>query len=739
MALTKTFPIIGMHCAGCSTAITQKILKVPGVVDAKVAYTTEKATITYDETKINWQDLEKAVSQVGTYKIILPNTNPEHMDHEPSGNMHHNHAQSLKDAELKKLKNKLIISAILTTILMLGSLTGQVSHQLAFILTSVIMFYSGAEFFQNTYLGLKSFSANMDTLIAVGTGAAYLYSSVVTFWPDFFPDQAVYYETAGAIISLILLGRYLEARAKGRASEAIQKLLHLQVKKARLLRDNQEVEVELEQVKVGDKLIIKPGEKIPVDGRIIEGESYLDESLITGESKPTKKRPGDKVIGSTINSQGRLVVEATGVGAGTILAKIIQMVQQAQDSQAPIQKLVDKVSGVFVPVVIVFAIIAFAVWYYLIGVSFTAALVIFITILIISCPCALGLATPISIMVGTGRGAQKGILIKNAEKLQIAGHIDAIALDKTGTLTLGNFAVTDIVLADIKPKWGEGEILEIAASIEHGSQHPIATAILKKAQTTQLSKVDNFKAIDGKGITGSIKGKFVAIGTKAFMEEDKHISCAVLNEQVAKLKSMGKTIAYVSVDKKTVGAIALADEPKPNAQKLVEQLESAHIDTWMITGDNQETAQVVAKRLGVKNLMAEVLPSQKVDKIKELQKRYQVVAMVGDGVNDAPSLAQANVGIAMSTGTDVAIETADITLLRGNLDLVFQAISLSRKTMNNIKQNLFWAFGYNVLLIPVAAGILIPFSIQIHPTLASGAMAFSSISVVLNALRLKNA
>jgi len=731
--MKQTFPIVGMHCSGCAQNLTKALLKVSGVNFAKVTYTTNKAQIDYDDSQIDWEQIKKAVASVGNYQIVLPQSS-KHDNHQ------HDHATALETKTIKLLKTKIIVSGILTLVIFFGAWLKILPNQVVFILTSLVMFYSGQEFFINAWAALKSFSANMDTLIAIGTGAAYLYSTIVTFWPQVFTGpQPVYFETAAAIITLILLGRYLEAVAKGKASQAIRKLLNLQAKKAILLKNGQEIEVDISKVKKGDHLLVKPGAKIPVDAIIIKGQSYLDESLVTGESKPVKKGIKDKVIGSTINKQGLLIIEAISVGEDTLLAQIVKLVEEAQSSQAPIQKLADKVSGIFVPVVIAIAILAFLVWYFVLGLSFSPALVIAITILIVSCPCALGLATPISIMVSTGRGAENGILIKNAAKLQIAGYVDAIVFDKTGTLTKGSFEVTDIAPADISPRWQEKDILKLAASLEKGSEHPIGEAIIKKAKLEKLtlSSPSNFTNVEGKGIKGTVKGKKLLFGNLKLMDQEKVIRCATLDTQVKQLAEAGKTIAYLSVDKKTVGALALEDEPKDEAMSIVKDLQSKDLDVWMITGDNQATGQAIAKRLGIKNVLANILPKDKVEKVKDLQKKYPVVAMVGDGVNDAPALAQANVGITMATGTDVAIEAGDITLLRGDLKLINSAITLSRKTMINIKQNLFWAFGYNTLLIPIAAGVLKPIGITINPIFASAAMAFSSLSVVLNALRLK--
>jgi len=643
---------------------------------------------------------------------------------------------------LTKSIQKVVVSGVLTIILITGSMLKILPHQIAFVLTAVVMGYSGKEFFVNAWKGLKSLTANMDTLIALGTGSAFIYSTIVTFFPQVFPTkQPVYFETAAAIVTLIILGRYLEAKAKGKASEAIKKLLNLQAKKAIVLRNGKQIEINISEVKSGDQLVIKPGAKIPVDGLVIKGQSYIDEALVTGESKPVKKQTNDKVIGSTINKQGLLIMQATAVGDQTMLAQIVKLVEKAQASQAPIQKLADKVSAIFVPAVILIAITAFLIWFYIFNLPFTASLVIGITILIVSCPCALGLATPISIMVGTGRGAKSGILIKDAAKLQIAGKVKAIVFDKTGTLTQGNFKVTDIYQADVAPILDKKEILRLAASLEQSSEHPIAEAMVtaSKLKKLKLKNPKNFSIIEGKGIKGQVNGKKLLLGTQRLMEENKVIRCATLDSQVQQLKNQGKTIAYLSINGRSVGAIALEDSPKKQAQQVVKKLQDHHLQVIMITGDNQQTGEAIAKRLGIKKVLAQVLPQDKAAEIKKLKEKYEVVAMVGDGVNDAPALAEAHIGIAMATGTDVAIEAGDITLLRGDIILIDKAITLSKKTMTNIKQNLFWAFGYNSLLIPIAAGVLKPVNVSISPIFASAAMAFSSLSVILNALRLKKA
>jgi P-type Cu+ transporter len=700
--MKKTFAIVGMHCAGCAGSLTKAIEKVKGVFEVHVTYSTDSTTIVYDEKIMDMDALKKAVESVGSYQIVLDNA-PEH---------------SLADDKALLLWRKMLVALSIFVVLLAGSISGLMLPQIAFLLTTVVMFYSGKEFFVNAAIGLKNKTANMDTLVAMGTGSAYIYSTVT---------GAMYFETAAAIVGLILLGRYLEAKAKSRAGQAIKELLKLQAKEAVVLVNGKEVKVAVAMLKLGDILVVKPGSKIPVDGVVVRGSSYVDESLVTGESKPVKKKKEDKLIGGTVNSKGRLIMKVTQVGEDTVLSKIATMVQEAQSSQAPIQKLADRVSAVFVPTVIVLAVISFVVWYFVLGADFSMALEFFITVLIISCPCALGLATPIAIMVGTGKGASMGILIKNAEKLQMAGKIDTLVFDKTGTLTKGNFVVTKVVGADAS--WSKKKLLKVAAGVEVASEHPIATAILEASKGMNLDKVSSFKAIEGMGVEGKLAGKKVVVGTQRLMEKNKYL--------MGELLSYEGTVAYVAVGGQVVGVITLADEVKNKAKETVADLQSNGIKVWMMTGDNEETAKRVASGLGVKNVLFNVLPKDKVRRVGELQSKGGVVAMVGDGVNDAPALAKADVGIAMATGTEVAMETADITLVRGKVELVSQAILLSKKTMTVIVQNLFWAFGYNVLLIPVAAGVLMPFGVRVSPILASGAMAFSSLSVVLNSLRLK--
>jgi P-type Cu+ transporter len=721
--IKKSFSIVGMHCAGCASTLTKAIGKVKGVSEVQVTYATDKAIIAYDEKKIDWEALKKAVESVGSYKIVLDEER-KHEDH--GNNKRHDHGQMLAEDKFKTLRYKVIVSLGIFAILFIGSLLGWMSMQVAFVLTTIVMFYSGSEFFVNAWAGLLNKSANMDTLVAMGTGSAYVYSAL---------SGVMYFETAVAIVGLVLLGRYLEAKAKLKAGQDIKELLKLQAKEAVLLVNGKEVMVAVENLKLGDVLVIKPGSKVAVDGVVIEGSSYIDESLVTGESKPVKKKKGDKLIGGTINFKGRLIMKVTQVGADTVLSKIATMVQEAQNSQAPIQKLADKVSSIFVPVVILLALSSFMVWYFVLGASFSTALTFFITVLIISCPCALGLATPIAIMVGTGRGASLGILIKTAEKLQIAGKVDTLVFDKTGTLTKGNFVVTNVL--GVSPDWSRKKLLKLAAGIEIGSEHPVAMAILEESGKMKLDRLTGFQAIEGMGVEGKLSDKKVVVGNKKLMDKKRYVISKDLHLKGGKMMSEGKTVVYVGFEGEVVGVMALADEAKEEAQKTVKDLQMKDIDVWMMTGDNEETAKGVAKNLGIKNVLFEVLPKDKVSEIKKLQDKGKLVAMVGDGVNDAPALAKADIGMAMATGTEVAMETADISLVRGKVELVNQALLLSKKTMRVISQNLFWAFGYNVLLIPVAAGLFAPLGVKVSPILASGAMAFSSLSVVLNSLRLR--
>ncbi len=716
--MKKTFPIKGMRCASCANTIEKALLKTEGVKSAVVNFAAEKATIEWEEKKVKVEKLAEAVKGIG-YELAAE---------EPK---HHDHTAMMKEKEIKQLKKKLLVSGSLAIIVLIGSLTKLLSPQIQFLLTTPVLFWGGKQFFQGTWRGIKNMTANMDTLISVGTSAAYLYSTVVSFFPSVLVsggiEAEVYFDTAAVIITLILLGRFLEVNAKGKASEAIKKLMGLTPKTARVIRSKKEQDIPIAEVKVGDIIIVRPGEKIPVDGVIIEGQSAVDESMVTGESMPVEKKLNDKVIGATINKSGSFKFKAVKVGKETVLAQIIKLVEEAQGSKAPIQRLADLVSAYFVPMVIAIAILTFIVWF-LFGPSpaLTFALVNFVAVLIIACPCALGLATPTAIMVGTGKGAEHGILIKDAAALEIAHKIKTIILDKTGTLTKGEPEVTDVSGAEGK------HILQLAASVERNSEHPLGQAIVKKAKEKKLKLFEpkKFTSITAKGVQAIIKGKQVYVG--------KMLKKLKANPWAEKLANQGKTVVYVYLEKNLLGMIAIADTLKENSKKAVTALHQLGLEVVMITGDNEKTAKAIARQAGIKRVLAEVLPKDKAEKVNQLQKEGKLTAMVGDGINDAPALAASDVGIAMGAGTDVAMESAGITLMKSDLMDLVAAISLSKQTMRIIKQNLFWAFFYNSALIPVAAGVLYPFfGLLLNPMFASGAMAFSSLSVILNSLRLK--
>ncbi|MBI4036325.1 copper-translocating P-type ATPase [Candidatus Daviesbacteria bacterium] len=637
------------------------------------------------------------------------------------------------------LKIKLVTSLFLGGLIVWGSFPGllQTSPEILrnfwvqLILATPVQFWAGLEFYQATIPALRHRTANMDTLVAIGTTMAYLYSVIVTIFPGIVKAIGVeplpYFDVATIIIGLILLGRFLEAKAKAGTSEAIKKLIGLQAKTARVVKNGKEVDVLISDVVVGDVIRVRPGEKIPTDGVIIEGQSSIDESMVTGESIPVDKGTGAKVVGATINKTGTFTFKATKIGKDTLLSQIIKLVEEAQGSKAPIQRLVDLISSYFVPTVIMLAIFTFIVWY-VFGPGFLFAILNSIAVLIIACPCAMGLATPTAIMVGVGKGAEQGILIKDAESLETAHRIDTIIFDKTGTLTKGQPAVTDVI--------GE-DILQLSASLEKGSEHSLAEAIVQKGaeKGVEFLKVTNFKAIPGYGVEGVINGEKVILGNKRLMEKE---GVKMEGKGVEELENAGKTVMALAVDGKFAGLIAVADTLKISAKEAVSVLQKMGIEVVMITGDNQKTAQAIAKQVGVKEVLAEVLPDEKEREVRKFQNEGKTVAFVGDGINDAPALAASNVGIAMGTGTDVAIEAGNITLINKDLRSVAAALELSRKTMRTIKMNLVWAFGYNIILIPVAMGVLYPFwGILLNPIFASAAMALSSISVVSNSLLLK--
>lgn len=742
MKPTKTtYPIIGMHCASCAKLIERSLQKVPGVISSNVNYGSEQATVEA-AGDIQNSDIKKAVESAG-YKIILPS-----QDSEMEGKINQEELkEEIKKQELKTLKRKVVISVIVTVLIVVGAMGEMVginiellqNTYLILLLATFIQFWSGWEFYLATWSGLRNRTASMDTLVSLGTSAAYGFSALGLFLPELFSILNIpvhmYFETSSVIITLILVGRYLEAKAKAHTSEAIKKLLGLKAKTARIVKDGEEVDVPLEEVKEGDIVRVRPGEKIPVDGVITEGATSIDESMVTGESIPVDKLMGDKVIGATINKSGSILFTATKVGEETVLSNIIKMVSEAQSSRAPIQRMADLVSSYFVPIVLMLASATFVFWYDF-G-TFSQAFTNLIAVLIIACPCAMGLATPTAIMVGVGKGAEKGILVKNAESLEIGSKIDTIVFDKTGTLTQGKPTVNEIVA----PKMNAKEVLLLAATLEKGSEHSLAEAILSKAKEVnlKLGNLSNFVSHAGMGVSGLIDGKKVLLGNRKLMDQFN----VILKQQevltkVEQMENEGKTVVFLVVENKLEALIAISDLPKDSAKRVLSKLKKESVEVWMITGDNTRTAKAVAKKLGIENVLSDVLPEQKASKVMELKKENKV-AFVGDGINDAPALAASDVGIAMGTGADVAMESSGITLLNTNLENVFNAFKLSKKTVEIIKQNLFWAFGYNVVLIPVAMGILYPFfGLLLNPALAAFAMAASSISVVTNSLRLRS-
>ncbi|MBI2338092.1 copper-translocating P-type ATPase [Candidatus Daviesbacteria bacterium] len=735
----KTFQIKGMHCASCIRVIENAIKKIPGVSEALVSLVTEKATVAFDPVKVEEEQIISAVSSAG-YKAFLE-----------EGSKSEDLQKLEKQKELSGIKRKAFVSLFLAFLIVWGSFPFLEQFAPPFlknfyiqlILALPVQFWAGLGFYKATLPALRHRSANMDTLIAIGTSAAFGYSLIATIFPQIITSAGIepmpYYDVSAVIIGLILLGRYFEAKAKAGTSEAIKKLIGLQAKTARIIQDGKEVDLPIEQVVIGNIIRVRPGEKIPVDGKVAEGQSSVDESMISGESIPVEKNKGDVVIGGTMNKTGTFIYRAAKVGSDTMLAQIIKLVQEAQASKAPIQRLVDLISSYFVPIVIMLAIFTFTVWYIFGPVpAFLMALLNSVAVLIIACPCAMGLATPTAIMVGVGKGAEHGILIKNAESLEIVHKVNTIIFDKTGTLTNGKPIVTDVIESQ-KSKVKSQKLLELAASLEKGSEHPLAEAIVQKAELDKLIlvKVTGFKAIPGHGVEGNAEGKWILFGNRRLMEKER-IKIDDLKSKIEELEQQGKTVMMIGIDGKLAGLVAVADTLKETSKKAVEVLSKMGIETVMITGDNERTAQAIAKQAGIKRVLAEVLPDQKEAEVKKIQSEGKIVAMVGDGINDAPALAAANIGIAMGTGTDVAMEAAGITLVSKDLNSVAGSIELSRKTMKTIKMNLFWAFGYNVILIPVAMGVLYPFfGILLNPILASAAMALSSISVVSNSLLLK--
>lgn len=716
-----------MHCAACAATVERTLRGAPGVQSAAVNFATEQATVSFDDQVADVGKLVSVIESAG-YGALEPGEDAE---------------RTAGAREAGEISRRLAISAALTVLIMLAMhlrlLPARVNEWVLLALATPVQFWAGWRFYQGAWTGLRNRSADMSTLIALGTSAAYLYSLVITVDPALVASAgarpSLYYDTAAMIITLILLGRSLEARAKGRASEAIRRLAGLQAKTARVVRDGDEVEVPIGEVVVGDIVSVRPGERVPVDGVVVEGHSTVDESMITGESMPVEKSPGDAVVGSTINRTGAFRLRATGVGSDTALARIIRMVEEAQTTKAPIQRLADRVAGIFVPIVIALAAITTAVWL-VVGPSPGHAMVAAVSVLIIACPCAMGLATPMSLLVGTGRAAELGILIRSGEALEAAGNIETVVFDKTGTLTGGRPEVTNVVAA---PGWAEDEVLALAASVERHSEHPLGEAVVRAAmgRGLMLGALEHFEAIPGQGVRAQVGGRAVAVGTARLMEAELVLPGA-LADRAAELEEQGKTVMYVASGREAVGVIALSDLAKQEAAEAVRRLKQMGLHVVMMTGDNPRTARAVASAVGLDEVRAGVLPDRKTEAVKQFQISGRRIAMIGDGINDAPALAQADVGIAIGRGTDIAMEAADITLVRDDLRLVPEAIHLSRAILRNIRQNLFWAFFYNTMGIPIAAGVLYPvLHTLLNPAIAAAAMAFSSVSVVTNALRLR--
>ncbi|MBS3061065.1 MAG: copper-translocating P-type ATPase [Candidatus Diapherotrites archaeon] len=723
-----TLQVSGMHCASCAIIIDKSLRKIQGVKDSNVNYSTAKAMVEFDEKETKIDELIMAVKKSGYEASVF---NPG-MDVEKQN--------QLQKEELDRMKNTFLLSLVFAfpafligMVLMPLGFEVPFADFLLFLLATPVQFIIGKQFYLGAWAALRNKTANMDTLIAVGTTAAYVLSVYNIL---FNPAAGQYFETSAIIITLVVLGKWLEGIAKTRTSEAIKKLMNLAPKTAIVIRNGKEETVSVESLVVGDFVVVKPGERIPVDGIVSDGYSSVDESMITGESIPVEKKTGDTVVGGTINKNGSFTFKATKIGENTTLAHIIRLIEDAQGKKAPIQRYADQISAFFVPVVIVIALITFGVWYFVLNAGLAFALLTSIAVLVIACPCALGLATPTAIMVGTGVGAKHGILIKGGDALETAHKLKYVIFDKTGTITKGAPEVTDIVSID--SKLSENEILKIAASLEKASEHPLADAIVAKAASQNLSLISpkNFKAVPGHGISADLNGKKFFLGNLKLMARN-NIAAEHLKSTFGTLEEAGKTVMILSDAKKVLGLIAAADAIKSSSKEAVAQLQKLNIDVYMITGDNERTAKAIAAQAGISNVFAEVLPQDKANYVKKLQEKGKV-AMVGDGINDAPALAQADIGIAMGSGTDVAMETGNIVLMQNQLTDVPKAIKLSRLTISKIKQNMFWALFYNVVAIPVAAGVFyLSMGILLSPIIAGGAMALSSVSVVTNSSLLK--
>jgi Cu+-exporting ATPase len=772
-----TLPVEGMTCAACQATVQKALQRQPGVIDASVNLMMKNAAVTYDPAVTRPEALVEAIRETG-YEAELPRP-------EQTAFAEQEARDRSQEQEFRDLRRKALVSGAAGIVAMLFSMplmvaNGHAAHGTVgdpfmrwamekltpilraalpwlynispailswslLVLTLAVMSWAGRRFYVRAWAGLRHRSADMNTLVAVGTGAAFLYSVLATVVPGFFLSRGVppdvYYEAVVIIIALILTGNTLEARAKSRTATALRSLVALQPKTARVLRGESEVDVPVEQVASGDTVLVRPGERVPVDGEVLSGASAVDESMLTGESMPVEKQPGDRVIGGTLNRTGAFRYRATNLGADSVLAQIVRLMRDAQSSRAPIQKLADRISGIFVPVVIALAILTFIVWFVAADTApavraFAAA----VAVLIIACPCAMGLAVPTAVMVATGRGAELGILIKGGEALQRAGDVTTVVLDKTGTVTEGRPAVTDVLPAP-GSLHNANELLRRVASLESASEHPLADALVREARERGLAllPIEGFQSLTGLGAVGVVSGSFVAVGNEKLMQEYA-ADVSPLKAEAERLAGEGQTPVYAAIDGALAGLLAVADPLKPMAREAVAHLQRMGLDVVLLTGDNRRTAEAVARDAGIDRVVAEVLPEGKVAEVQRLQQQGAVVAMVGDGINDAPGLAQADVGIALGTGTDVAVEASDVTLMRGDPRGVATAIALSRRTMRTMKENLFWAFVYNVIGIPVAAGVLYPvFGVLLSPILASAAMALSSVSVVTNSLRLRRA
>ncbi len=729
-------PVAGMTCASCVARVEKSINKIEGIKNVSVNLATEKATFEIDFNSASLPQVEKAIEDAG-YKIDFSSFNKK-----IDATITQSEVKSEFDKELKRdflLAICLTVPIFVLSMAMMWDkfhnfipLSNDIFNKILLLLTTPVVFISGKRFYKIFWKNILHLTVDMNSLVAIGTGAAFIYSTLLTLFPELFFDQSVvshvYFETTAVIITLILMGRWLESRAKSKTGLAIKKLIELKPQTVIVKRENLEKEIPIDELSIGDIAIMKPGGKIPSDGKIISGYSTVDESMITGESMPIEKNIGSKVIGGTINKTGSFEFKVTAIGNNSILGQIIKMVDEAQSSKAPIQKMADKIAAIFVPVIIVIAIMTFIGWLFLSNAGFSTALINFVAVLIIACPCALGLATPTAIIVGTGRGAQKGILIKNAESLELAHKIDTIIFDKTGTITTGKPKVSSIHTNSFDEK----SFLKLAGSLEQRSEHPVAIAIVSYAMNNGITfeTVERFESLTGTGLKGNVNGNEILAGNQMLMNNNS-IDLKVFEEIINKLTGTSKTLVFVAINKQPVGLIAVEDEIKNDSNEALAILKSMNLKTVLLTGDNKSTAKYIAESVGFDDYQAEVLPGDKLSVISEYQSKGKIVAMVGDGINDAPALAQSNVGIAMGTGTDVAIESGDIVLMRGDLNGVVNSIKLSRQTLNTIKQNLFWAFIYNIIGVPLAAfGLL-------NPMIAALAMSFSSVSVVTNSLRLK--